>query len=302
MREAFLQGLRRFGLLGLVLLAGYCGWLTEGELRSSASVLFMDVGQGKGAVVIAPNGNTLLVDAGTQAYGRDGVGEQVATSRILPLLARMGIRRLSVIAVTHPDKDHCNAVPMLAKELPPRLFWAPAGESSEPDWLAVKATMHQLGVRTVTAQVGQRLWLDAKRGVVAEVLGPPKAKAVRVSEIAPNDASTVFKVRLGEVSVLLTGDIGETGQRWLLQSGADIQATILDVPHHGSRHNLETFLFAVRPEVAVISVGRQNPFGHPAPKTVETLRRIGAIVWLTGEQGSLKVTVQGRRWTLTGMP
>jgi competence protein ComEC len=207
-----------------------------------------------------------------------------------------------VILVTHPDKDHCNAVPILATELRPQLFWAPVGDSPEKEWQTVKTLMSDEGIKTVVAQVRQRLWLDTRNKVVVEVLGPPEGVVARVSEWSPNDASTVLKFRFGKVSALFTGDVGEVGQRWLLQSGADLRATVLDVPHHGSRHNLETFLTAVRPKIAVISAGRQNPFGHPDPKTVKTLQGLGASVWVTGEQGSLLVETDGQNLKLTKLP
>ncbi len=301
MKVEAIKRVRQVAVGGLAAIAIFCALSAFRTTRPILSVVFLDVGQGKCAVVIAPNGNTLMVDAGTQTYGREGVGERLATQRILPALARLGIRRLHVMVVTHPDKDHCNAVPIVARELRPVLFLSPAGNSSEPEWLSVKAAFQGGAVTMVIAQRGQRLWLDPRNGIVAEVLGPPSGAVARVSEWTPNEASTVLKLRWQEFSVLFTGDLGETGQRWLLQSGTDLRATVLDVPHHGSKHNTATFLRMVRPKIAVISAGRQNPFGHPAPETVKVLQQMGATIWLTGEQGSLLVRTDGRQWTLTGL-
>ncbi len=285
---------RLIALASLIATAAYCSYQVIRIGTPQCTLAFLNVGQGKCILIIAPNGNTLMVDAGTQPYGQLGVGERCAKQQILPTLLRMGVRRLHVIAVTHPDKDHCNAVPILVRELRPLLFWLPVGDSSELDWQAVRAAVQEKNIRTIVAQLGQRLWLDARHKVFVEVLGPPDGMVVKVSDWSPNDASTVFKVRFGRITALLTGDIGATGQRWLLQSGADLRATILDVPHHGSKHNLETFLVAVRPKVAVISAGRQNPFGHPALETVAVLRRMGATIWVTGEQGSLLIRTNGQ--------
>lgn len=296
--EKSARTVRQLGLLSLVFIAVYCARSVYREFHPTALLLFFDVGQGKCILVVAPNGKTMMVDAGTQTYGQDEKGE-VAAQKILSQTARLGVRSLDVILVTHPDKDHCNAVPILMKELRPKLFWAPVGDNPEPEWQAVKTLVSSENLKTVTAQLGQRLWLDPKNGLMVEVLGPTEGIAVRVSEFSPNDASTVVKLRFGKISALFTGDIGETGQRWLLNSGADLQATILDVPHHGSKHNLETFLRSVRPKLAVISAGNRNPFGHPAPETMEVLRKLNARVWVTGKQGSLLIKTDGRSFTLT---
>ncbi|MEZ8216568.1 competence protein ComEC [Candidatus Fervidibacteria bacterium JGI MDM2 SSWTFF-3-K9] len=301
MTEKLTGAVRQIGLVALVFLAGFCVWVTYRDFRPTALMLFADVGQGKCILLVAPNGRTMLIDAGTQTYGQEG-REKPTAQKILSQFARLGVRRLDVILVTHPDKDHCNAVPILATELRPQLFWAPVGDSPEEEWQAVKTLMSDERVKTVVAQVGQRLWLDTRNEVVVEVLGPPEGIVPKVSEWSPNDASTVLKFRFGKISALFTGDVGEVGQRWLLQSGTDVQATILDVPHHGSKHNLETFLTAVRPKIAVISAGRQNPFGHPAPETVETLQGLGASVWVTGEQGSLLIETDGQNLELTKLP
>ena len=301
MTEKLTRAVRQIGLVALVFVAGFCVWLAYRDFRPTALMLFADVGQGKCLLIVAPNGRTMLIDAGTQTYGQEG-REGLMAQKILSQFARIGVRQLDVILVTHPDKDHCNAVPILATELRPKLFWSPIGDSQEREWRAVKTLMADEGIKTIVAQVGQRLWLDTRNKVVVEVLGPPEGVVARVSEWSPNDASTVLKFKFGRVSALFTGDVGETGQRWLLQSGADVQATILDVPHHGSKHNLKTFLMAVRPKIAVISAGRQNPFGHPDPETVKTLQGLGASVWVTGEQGSLLIETDGQNLELTKLP
>lgn len=300
MAEKTTRMIRQIFVFALVLLSAYCVRLVCRDFQPTASLLFVDVGQGRCILVIAPNGKTMLIDAGTQTYGQSGREEAVA-QKVISQFARIGIRKLDVILVTHPDKDHCNLVPILTKELQPQLFWSPVGESHEIEWQSVKAAMKNGRTKTIATQLGQRLWLDTKNDMFIEVLAPPAGIVPKVHEWNPNDASTVLKLRFGKISTLFTGDIGETGQRWLLSSGANLRATILDVPHHGSKHNLETFLLAVRPKLAVISAGRQNPFGHPDPSTVEVLKRLEAIIWVTGEQGSLLIRTDGQGFNLTSL-
>ncbi len=300
MAEKVTKTVRQVAIVALVFLAAYCARLVYRDFHPTALFLFADVGQGKCILVVAPNGKAMLIDAGTQTYGQDGKEEKFA-QKVLSQFARIGVRKLDVILVTHPDKDHCNLVPILVKELQPHLFWSPVGENPEIEWQSVKAAITNNYTKTIVARLGQRLWLDARNGMWVEVLAPPVSIVPKVSEWSPNDASTVLRLKFGEISVLFTGDVGEMGQRWLLGSGANLQATILDVPHHGSKHNLETFLSAVRPKIAVISAGRQNPFGHPDPSTVEVLKRLGATIWVTGEQGSLLVKTDGHSLNLTSL-
>ncbi len=300
MKERAKRTVRQITLVALAFVAIYCVVSVYQEFHTTALFLFANVGQGKCILVVAPNGKTMLVDAGTQTYGQEG-REEVIARKILSQFARLGVRRLDVVLVTHPDKDHCNAIPILVRELPTSLFWSPVGDSPEVEWQEVKATMLNGQTKTIMAKVGQRLWLDTRNRMLVEVLGPPEGIVPKVSEWSPNDASTVLKLKFGEISVLFTGDVGEVGQRWLLSSGMNLRATVLDVPHHGSRHNLGTFLRAVRPKIAVISAGRQNPFGHPDPSTVEALKRVGAIVWVTGEQGSLIIKTDGQSFNLTSL-
>jgi len=300
MAEKGVRAVRQIIVVASVLLAAYCVWLVFRNFKPTVSILFSDVGQGKCILVVAPNGKAMLIDAGTQTYGQDGKAEAMAKKVALEF-ARIGVRKLDVILVTHPDKDHCNLVPILAREFQPELFLSPVGESPEVEWQSLKAAMTNGRTKTVVAQPGQRLWLDARNGVLVEVLSPPSGFVPKISEWSPNDASTVLKLRFGEFTALFTGDVSEVGQRWLLSSGANLKAEILDVPHHGSRHNLETFLRAVRPKIAVISAGRQNPFGHPEPSTVEVLKGLGATIWVTGEQGSLLIETDGREFALKNL-
>ena len=107
-----------------------------------------------------------------------------------------------------------------------------------------------------------------------------------------NDRSIVLRLTAGTFSALLTGDIGPAGAAGLLASGADLPSTVLKVPHHGSRTGLgEALLDAVSPEVAILSVGQGNRFGHPAPETLALLLQHGARVYRTDVNGTVEVVV-----------
>jgi competence protein ComEC len=109
-----------------------------------------------------------------------------------------------------------------------------------------------------------------------------------------NSNSLVFRVEYGHFRMLFTGDAGAEAEARILASGADVHADVLKVGHHGSAYSstLE-FIRAVAPRYAVISVGRNNLFGHPAPSTIETLAHMGAKIYRTDEDGAITVDTDG---------
>ena len=108
-----------------------------------------------------------------------------------------------------------------------------------------------------------------------------------------NDASLVLRADTPAGRILLTGDIELEGQANLLAGNEDLSADVLKVPHHGSRYSLPRFLERVHPRIALVSVGAGNPFGHPSSLILDALRREGATVLRTDEDGDMAV-VAGR--------
>jgi competence protein ComEC len=106
-----------------------------------------------------------------------------------------------------------------------------------------------------------------------------------------NDASVVLLAEVAGVRMLLTGDLEPPGQARLAGILGDLDVDVLKVPHHGSAHQDEDWLAALRPELAVVSVGEDNDYGHPAPGLLATLERAGAEVLRTDEDGDVAIVV-----------
>ncbi|HZP58098.1 MAG TPA: MBL fold metallo-hydrolase, partial [Dehalococcoidia bacterium] len=132
---------------------------------------------------------------------------------------------------------------------------------------------------------------DLGSGARLDVLGPDEAMAAAADV---NDTGVVLRLTYGDVRMLFTADIGADAERALLADGADLRADVLKVAHHGSAtSSTARFLDAVRPRLALISAGRDNPFGHPAPETVQRLQAYAAV-YNTADHGALRIETDGR--------
>lgn len=264
-------GLRWLALaIGLILLRGP-------GLPRTAEMVMLDVGQGD-AIVLHDGSRALLVDGGGWRRG------DIAGSVTMPALARLGVRRLAGIVVTHSDVDHCRGVVDLVRYLPVERLWSPPGDSRSS---CVRELAAAPGVRWRGIWRGEQLRVGRLR---VDVLHPEPA-----SRDLGNDGSLVLRASIGARRVLLTGDLEANGEQRLLRSLApgELRSAILKVGHHGSRTSTTArFLGAVRPTVAAVSAGRRNRYGHPATEVVSRLRRRGALLVRTDRDGMVRLPLE----------
>ncbi len=243
----------------------------------------LDVGHGDCLVVRTPRGQTVLVDAGSEEAGR---------FRVVPFLRSAGITTIDALVLTHTDEDHVGgAVPVLSAVRVRRLLTNGA-QGDTMSARAVRRVAVASGVPETVLAAGMRLTGDP--AVRIEVRHPPAGLMPGVLPDS-NDNSVVLRVAMGRVSVLLCGDIEEAGLPWLLRAGTGGPTTVLKIPHHGSRLGQagEAFFDAVRPRVAMLSVGRAHHL--PAPETVQALQRRGTAIVSTRDDGAVSLRTDGRR-------
>ncbi|MFI0463874.1 ComEC/Rec2 family competence protein [Saccharopolyspora sp. 5N102] len=261
------------------------GWPVPGW-----SVVACDVGQGDGLVLATGRPNeAVVVDTGPDPQ------------RAAECLRRLGIRRVPLAVLTHLHADHVSGLAALMGKIP--VDAVAIGPLRQPAWamddVARDARAHRVPV--VPLLSGQRA---AWPGLVLDVLGPDPVLARTQSADDANDASIVLLATTPAGRVLLTGDVELPGQGRLVSSGADLRADVLKVPHHGSRYTAPRFLQAVRPRLAVISVGAGNTYGHPSPFIVDNLTRAGTKVLRTDQEGDIAILPgpQGPRYVARGDP
>ncbi|HSO36290.1 MAG TPA: DNA internalization-related competence protein ComEC/Rec2 [Labilithrix sp.] len=261
----------------------------RGSPRGGLRVTFLDVGQGDAAVVDLPDGSAILIDGGGLVGSPVDTGERV----IAPVLRARRRSAVALAVLSHPHPDHFGGLRRgLAATTLGALWDTGQGEAEgmQGDYGALLAEVRASGAPVLRpAEVcGSRLVGGARIDVLAPCpdLTPDRG---------PNDNSFVVRIAYGERSFLFVGDAEHAEEADLVQHlGPALRADVLKVGHHGSRTSTTAaFLAAVDPEIAVVSCGVRNRFGHPAPITLVTLATSRARVVRTDRDGSVTITTDG---------
>jgi competence protein ComEC len=250
------------------------------------TVTFFETDRGDMVLIRTPNGNTALIDG-----GRAPLGAVRSIDGTLPFWDRS----LDLLMATHPDADHIGGLTAVLERYDVETVTEiPTGHSSTVHAAWRKAVDDHGGSQVIAP--GTIIGLDD--GVTLEVLSGGRP----FPDAAINDASIVTMLRYGSFSMLLTGDIASKIERRLLDSGHDLRATVLKVPHHGSdTSSTEPFLQAIDPEVAIVQVGSENQFGHPTDTVVSRLIEITSEerLFVTSRDGQVTVQTDGQELQVT---
>jgi competence protein ComEC len=278
-----MQGLTKnikYYFLGLMLAATFFVWYAVfAESRQGLEIDFLDVGQGDAIFIQAPNGNQVLVDGGpNNAALRE-------LSKVMPFYDRS----IDMVIESHPDSDHINGLVGVLRRYKTDLLMESGVESENVAYQELKNLIREKNIQYVFTRRGMRVNLD--NGLYLDILFPDRD----VSGWDTNNASIVAKLVYANNSFLLTGDSPDKIEKFLVSlDGNRLGSNVLKVSHHGSRTSTsEMFLGYVQPDYAVISVGKDNKYGHPHQETLDRLSQFQIPILRTDEKGTIKIKSDG---------
>ena len=244
--------------------------------RADLTVTALDVGQGSSTALMA-DGQAVLVDCG-------GSGSRSAGDAAADYFASMGRTRLDVLVLTHFDSDHFNGVEQLFYRMEVDRVAIPAGDADPEDAARLIELAAAEGAEVMLIDNAVELPL----GNAALTLLPPLGGGTS------NEAGLFALCSAGEFDVLITGDADAFVEKMLIKYDVIPDIELLIVGHHGSKNSsCEEFLRACAPELAVISAGANNSYGHPAQETLDRLDALGSEIHRTDLEGSVTVSVRG---------
>jgi len=270
--------------LSVLILLAANGVLWSIPLPQGLTVSFLNIGQGDSILIQGPTGAKLLVDGGPDPSVLREVGS------VLPFWDR----EIDAVLATHPDQDHIGGLPDILKRYKAQYVFEPGIQNTTRAWNSfVNATNEEMkfGAKHVVLHSGARLLLGG--GAYADILYPDHD----VSKIKETNAgSIVLRVVYGKTSFMLTGDMASIIEDELVRevSIENLASDVLKVGHHGSKYSTdELWLQAVSPSVAIISAGKGNTYGHPAPEVLGRIEKQGARMLSTMDQGTITLVSDG---------
>ncbi|MDQ3800976.1 MAG: ComEC/Rec2 family competence protein [Acidobacteriota bacterium] len=289
-----------FVFLLLIIFHPFSAPQPDGRLR----IDFLDVGQGDSALITMPTGETLLIDGGgkvnfSSLYVQREGGEpelfepdaqSIGESVVSEFLWEKGYSQIDYILASHADADHIQGLADVAKNFRVRTAIFGRTPMDDADFIELYEVLQKRNVPLYVASRGEVLNFGE---VVIEILYPEKDASP--GAVSDNNHSLVLRLVYGDRKFLLTGDIERETESFLTAAPEFLQADVVKVSHHGSRtSSTENFVNAAKAKVAVISVGRDSPFGHPKPEVVERWKNAGAKVLTTGENGTISFSTDGK--------
>jgi len=268
--------------------------------RQHTMVSFPDVGQGDSSLIELSSGKTILIDAGGTRDNRFDIGRRV----VAPFLWNRGIRQLDLVVLSHPHPDHMNGLGFLLDKFPVKEIWTHRHDPELPGYgdlnrlIAEKHIPH----RMLSAGDGPVMMGSSEVSILHPDATSPAYD--RKTYVAENNRSLVLQIRDRGKVFLFPGDIGERVEDTLLENQLIERCDILKVPHHGSpSSSSELFVAAAHPAIAVMTVGADNPYHHPADEVIARYEGVGSQICRTDKDGAITISLDANdmkimRWKM----
>jgi beta-lactamase superfamily II metal-dependent hydrolase len=268
-------------------------FVTQGRLQ----VYTLDVGQGDSALIVTPEGKSVLIDAGPPQAGDE----------VVAALRKKNIQSLDLAVATHPHADHIGGMRPVIENFEVRNFLDSGRDYASKEYERMLRAINTKKIKFIEAKKGMKFDLDS--GARLEVLNPQGdgrwITNVREGGSVENANSVVLRLSYGNFAMIFTGDAETETEKVMMESmnsgnsGASLRAQVLKVGHHGSRHATSgEFLEAVAPEAAVISCGADNRYGHPTKQTLNRLRKAGVKIYRTDLNGEIAIVTDGNKFEI----
>ena len=286
-------------LLGLNILA----WVAVYDLSGNRGleVTFFDVGQGDAIFIETPARHQILIDGGPSSIILEKLGKEMP----------FWDRTIDLIILTHPEQDHMKGLfDVLKRYKVENILWTGVLKDTAEyqEWLRL---IGKEGAKIYIAKPGQKIsagYCDGSYGgrtsvrrcdlrkMEISILNPGESLAGKEIKNT-NDTSIVARLVFGETAFLFTGDIGKSAEKDIVGEGIIIDSDVLKVAHHGSKTSSgKEFIEKVSPDIAVISAGKDNKYGHPHKETLENLKDVRVL--RTDLDGDIKVISDGERYKI----
>lgn len=274
-------------ILIILLCFNILAWMAVNDLNRAGflEVIFFDVGQGEAIFIESPHSHQILIDGGPDKTILERLGREMP----------FWDRTIDLIILTHPSVDHLKGLLLVLERYEvERILWTgiEVDTFSYQEWLRL---INQEGSEIFIARAGQKIKLGPK--VFLDILNPSENLKGRKIECgrAINNTSIVARLVYNQNSFLFTADIEKKAERELKDRKNYLNSEVLKVAHHGSKNSsyLE-FIEAVSPEIAVISTGKNNKYGHPHQEVLERLEKFGIKILRTDLDGDVKIFSDGK--------
>lgn len=245
-------------------------------------VIFFDVGQGDAIFIQTPQGHQILIDGGPDSSILEKLGREMP----------FWDRSIDLIILTHPHYDHlAGFIPVLKNYKVENILWTGILIDSTifKEW---ERAIRAKGAKIYIAQDGQKITAGKATLVISHPFNNLENEKIRDQDI--DETSLVLKVRFGENSFLFTGDAPKSIEKGLVERKIDLESAVLKVGHHGSKNSTaDDFIQKVSPQIAVISAGKNNKYGHPHQETLDTLDKYGIRIFRTDFKEDIKIFSDG---------